>query len=37
MRILVINSGGTSIKYQLFALRNGESVAEAKGAVENIG
>ncbi|KLU62900.1 acetate kinase [Peptococcaceae bacterium CEB3] len=37
MRILVINSGGTSIKYQLFEFRGGELVVVAKGAVENIG
>lgn len=37
MRILVINSGGTSIKCQLFTLTDGQSIAEAKGAVESIG
>ncbi|WP_240986791.1 acetate/propionate family kinase [Acididesulfobacillus acetoxydans] len=33
----MLNSGGTSIKYQLFGFRGGELVTVAKGAVESIG
>lgn len=37
MRILVINCGGTSIKYQVFSWQPDCQNIEAKGAVENIG